>query len=294
MTTFSQIHDNATGYRNDFLELKKLCIQVSNEKAKGEPMVAWFRLRNRRIAQVLEPMKNELQNRIKKESNIEGLEKIKKAKSAIKRNEMSVAQKLVNEQDIDLSNNPDEALNDLNNLERETKKEQDRAATNINYYKKAIQNVDSVINLFTSTKRTKDIDYERFSSAIASINHQKRTLDIDVPDLKELPGTYDKSIIDDLHGKIRAVVSRIDGRYPMKLFSPAIRVNRLIIHAVGNDRGRKAFMNRANELDTHVNEAIDTFNNKYWQITGQRWERISSSGHGYRFVGATHSKVKSI
>lgn len=294
MTTFSQIHDNASGYRNDFLELKQLCIQVSNEKAKGEPMVAWFRLRNRRIAQVLEPMKKELQDRIKKESNIEGMENIKKAKNAIKRNEVIAAQKIVNEQDIKLSNNPDEALSDLNNLERETKKAQDRAANNVTYYRKAIQNVDSVINMFTSTKRTKDIDYERFSSAIASINHQKRTLDIDVPDLKELPGTYDKSVIDNLHGKIRAVVARIDGRYPMKLFSEAVRVNRLIIHAVGNDRGRKAFMNRANELDKHVNKAIDTFNGKYWQITGQRWEKIARDKHGYKTVRPTHSKVKSI
>src|SRR5690625_3053813 len=140
MTTFSQIHGNASGYRNDFLELKQLCIQVSNEKAKGEPMVAWFRLRNRRIAQVLEPMKKELQERIKKESNIEGMENIKKAKNAIKRNEVSAAQKIVNEQDIKLSNNPDEALNDLNNLERETKKAQDRAANNVSYYRKVIQN----------------------------------------------------------------------------------------------------------------------------------------------------------
>lgn len=294
MTTFSQIHDNASGYRDDFLELKQLCEQVSNEKAKGEPMVTWFRLRNRRIVQVLDPMKKELQDRIKKESNTEDLENIKKAKNAVKSNQISLAQRIINEQDIKLSNNPDEALNDLNNLEREKNKEKDRAANNISYYKKAIQNTDSVKNLFTSTRRTKDIDYEMFSSAISSINHQKRTLDIDVPDLKELPDTYDKSVIDDLHGKIRAVVSRVDSRYPMKLFAAAVRVNRVIIHDVGNDRGRRAFMNRANELERHVNEAIDMFNNKYWQITGQRWERIGRNRHGYKSVGATHSKIKSI
>src|SRR5699024_11642690 len=124
---------------------------------------------------MIEPMKKELQDRIKKESNIEGMENIKKAKNAIKRNEVSAAQKIVNEQDIKLSNNPDEALNDLNNLERETKKVQDRAANNVTYYRKAIQNVDSVINMYTSTKRTKDIDYERFSSSIASIDKQNRT-----------------------------------------------------------------------------------------------------------------------
>src|SRR5699024_8364523 len=82
----------------------------------------------------------ELQERIKKESNIEGMENIKKAKNAIKRNEVSAAQKIVNEQDIKLSNNPDEALNDLNNLERETKKAQDRAANNVSYYRKVIRN----------------------------------------------------------------------------------------------------------------------------------------------------------
>src|SRR5699024_10711118 len=144
MTTFSQIHGNASGYRNDFLELKQLCIQVSNEKAKGEPMVAWFRFRNRRIAQVLEPMKKELQERIKKESNIEDMDENKKSENTIQRNSTSAAQKTINEQDIKLSNNPDEALNDLNNLERETKKAQDRTANNVSNYRKVIQNVDSV------------------------------------------------------------------------------------------------------------------------------------------------------
>src|SRR5699024_10875176 len=152
----------------------------------------------------------ELQDRIKKESNIEGMENIKKAKNAIKRNEVSAAQKIVNEQDIKLSNNPDEALNDLNNLERETKKVQDRAANKVTYYRKAIHNVYIIINMFTSTNIIKYIYYERFSSEIASINHKKRTLDINVPDIKELPCTYDKSFIDNLHGKIRAVVARID------------------------------------------------------------------------------------
>src|SRR5699024_7315849 len=130
--------------------------------------------------------------------------------------------------------------------------------------------------------------------AIASINHQKRTLDIDVPDLKELPGTYDKSVIDNLHGKIRAVVARIDGRYPMKLFSEAVRVKRLIIHAVGNDRGRRAFMHRANAVERHVNEAAGIFNGKYREVAGQGWEEKARDTHVYTAVIPTHSTVESI
>lgn len=300
MTTFSQIHDNASGYRNDYLELNNLCLQVSNEKKKGDPVVSWFRLRNRRIVQVLEPMKEELESRIKKETEevenfYKGLEDVKKARNAIQNNKLLNAQRIISEQtDIKLSQNTDEAMSELSNLERQIKKDRTILINNISYYKKSSQNVDRVKDIFSSVRRAKDIDYQIFSSAIASINHQKKTLDINVPDLKELPQTYDKAIIDDLHAKIRAVISRIDSRYPMKIFAPAIRVNRVIIHDVGNDRGSRAFNNRSEEILRNVNEAIDIFNNKYWQITGQRWERISTNTHGYRSVASTHSKVKSI
>ena len=67
MTTFGEIHSNAEGYKNDFNELNKLVLRVAEEKAKGEPLVTWFRLRNRRIAQVLDPMKEEVKSKSKYE-----------------------------------------------------------------------------------------------------------------------------------------------------------------------------------------------------------------------------------
>lgn len=306
MTTFSEIHDNAVGYRNDFEELNRLIIQLANEKAKGDPLVSWFRLRNRRIAQVLDPMKKELELMIRKESERgerlrNSLEAVKKAKIAVQNNQVINAQRILGEQveniteeNIKLSRDPDAALDQLSNVERAIKKERIRINNNVSYYHSASKNADRVKEIFSSARRAKDIDYETFSRAINSINQQKKMLDIDVPDLKELPETYDKNVISALHGQIRAVVARIDSRYPMKLFAAAVRTNRIIIHDVGNDRGRKAFNNRSEELVKNTNEAINTFNNKYWQITGQRWERVGRNRHGYKTVAATHPKIKLI
>lgn len=304
MTTFSEIHDNATGYRNEFDELNGLIKRLANEKAKGDPLVSWFRLRNRRIAQVLDPMKNELELRIRKDSDRgqkleNSLEAVKKARIAVQSNQLINAQRIIGEQvekisdeSIKLSRNSDESLSQLSNLEREIKKERTKLINNVSYYNNSSKNVDRVKGIFSSARRTKDIDYETFSSAISSINQQKNMLDIDVLDLKELPETYDKNEISSLHEQIRSVVAKIDSRYPMKLFAASVRVNRTIIHDVGNDRGRKAFTNRSEELVRNTNEAIEKFNSKYWQITGQRWERVGTNRHGYKKVVATHQKIK--
>lgn len=305
MTTFSQIYDNALGYRNDFQKLNKLVLELANEKSKGDPLVSWFRLRNRRVVQVLDPMKRELDDRIKKEATRaeelqSGLEAVKKARINVQNNQLSNAQKILSEQVENVLDekitlrNPDEAMDRLASLENTLKKERTKSNNDAGYYKMVSKNVDSAKELFTSTRRTKDMDLEAFSAAISSINHQKNTLDIDVPDLKELPDTYDKNYIADLHLKIRAVVAQIDSRYPMKLFADAVRTNRIIIHDVGNDRGKRAFTNRSEELVRYTNEAIEKFNNKYWQITGQRWERVGTNRHGYRSVKATHSRISKI
>src|SRR5690625_1824226 len=205
MTTFDDIHSNATGYRNDFEELNGLITQLANEKAKGSPLVSWFRLRNRRIAQVLDPMKKELEVMIGKESEREesldeGLEALKKSRSAVQNNQLRNAQRFLGEHieniaegNVKLSLDSDEALGQLSSLERKIKKEKATIVNNVSFYNKASKNTDRVKDIFTSARRAKDIDYETFSSAITSINQQKNMLDIDVPDLKELPDTYDKS-----------------------------------------------------------------------------------------------------
>lgn len=304
MTTFSEIYDNANGYRNNFHKLNKLVLELANEKSKGDQLVSWFRLRNRRIAQVLNPMKKELDDKIRRETERaerlrSGQEAIKKARIYVQNNQFSNAQKLLEQVESVLEEkiklrNQDEAMDKLNSLERTIKKERAKSNNDVGVYKTASKSVDRAKELFTSTRRTKDIDYEAFSRAISNINHQKNTLDIDVPDLKELPVTYDKNHIADLYTQIRAVVAEIDSRYPMKLFAAAVKTNRIIIHDVGNDRGKRAFRNRSEELMRYTNQAIETFNNKYWQITGQRWEKIGRNRHGYRKVRATHPRISKI
>lgn len=304
MTTFSEIYDNALGYRNDFQRLNQLVLEVSNEKAKGEPLVSWFRLRNRRIAQVLDPMRKELDDRIKKgeeraEELRSGLDAVRKARINVQNNQLANAQKVLFSVENVLDEkikfrNSDEAMDRLSSLENTLKKERIKSDNEIGYCKTVSKNVDRAKELFTSTRRTKDMDLEAFSSAINSINHQKNTLNIDVPDLKELPDTYDEKYIEDLHTQIRTVVAQIDSRYRMRLFADAVQTNRIIIHDVGNDRGKRAFKNRSDELIRFTNEAIEKFNTKYWQITGQRWERVGTNSHGYRTVAATHSKINKI
>jgi len=303
VTTFDEIHTNAEGYRKDYTELKKLCLQLAEEKAKGNPVVSWFRLRRRRIAQVLDPMRAEIESRIRAETqqiekSDKGLSNVKRANQAVQSSQFARAQKIIDESaditgDIKLHYSG-EAIDQIAFVESELKKARHNSASNINYLNKTLQHVDYTKELFNSTQRAKDIDHSAFDSAINTINHRKSVLDIDVPYLKEVPPTYDNKVVQSVHDEIRSVVQRIDGRYPMRLFSAALRINRIVIHDVGNDRGSRAFTNRANEIDANVNESIDAFNTKYWQITGQRWERIGTNKHGYRHVAATHPKVKSL
>ncbi|EGO2601778.1 hypothetical protein AACB35_02005 [Enterococcus faecalis] len=306
MTTFGEIHSNAEGYKNDFNELNKLVLRVAEEKAKGEPLVTWFRLRNRRIAQVLDPMKEEVESKSKYEKRrVAAISKsfflLKKAFNFIEAEQFEKAEKLINEvseelldETIYLPKNVDSAKEEVNRIERNLKNERDKATAEIDYYAVVIKNVDNVKELFSSTRTTKEIDILTFSKAIQSINQQIDRLDIQVPALKELPETYDRQVIESLHEEIRTVVKSIDSRYTMKLFTKPLKTVRTVIHDVGNDRGRRAFQNRSNEIIEGVNEAIEIFNSKYWQITGQRWERVGRNEWGYKTVNATHPKIETI
>lgn len=306
MTTFSDIHSNALGYRNDLNKLNELVLKVAEEKAKGEPLITWFRLRNRRIAQVLNPMQEELKTRSKEEkrkvaSISQCFFSLKRVKTLVTSQQYDQANRILNEsveiildETIHLSKDTDRSIDQINMIEQRLKSERVKSTNNINYYASAEKNVDRVKDLFSSTRTTKEIDIPAFEEAIHSINTQIKTLDINVPELKQLPATYDKQVINSLHEEIRSVVQSIDSRYTMKLFSKSIRTIRIIIHDVGNDRGKRAFKNRSNELLTYTNEAVETFNTKYWQITGQRWERVGRNQWGYRGVKPTHQKISLI
>lgn len=303
MTTFGEIHGNAEGYRNDFSRLNELVLQVAQEKAKGEPLVAWFRLRNRRIAQVLDPMKEEVQSRIKDEKKKitmirQSFSTSKKVTSLVEREQFEQAEHILNEVTEELFDDTthlkrdiDASKEEINRMERQLKTERGKASATITDYHVVIKNVEQTKELFSSTRTTKEIDISAFHDAIQRINHHIERLDIDVPELKGLPETYDKQVTASLHEEIRTVIQAIDSRYTMKLFAKPLKTVRTVIHDVGNDRGRKAFQNRSKEILEGVNEALEIFNTKYWQITGQRWERVGRNQWGYKAVKATHPKI---
>lgn len=306
MTTFGEIHSNAEGYRNEFRQLNDLVLRVAQEKAKGEPLVTWFRLRNRRIEQVLDPMKEELQSRIKEEKQKrttirQSSSNLKRVMTFVERGQLKKAEHLLNEvienvleESIHLTGDIDSSKEVIESVKRQVKVEQEKASVRIKDYETVMKQVTSTKELFSSTRTTKEIDVPAFSEAIQRMNQQIQRLDIQVPELKELPEMVDKQAIEALHGEIRAVVQEIDSRYPMKLFAKPLKTIRTVIHDVGNDRGRRAFQNRSKEIIEGANEALETFNGKYWQITGQRWERVGRNQWGYKEVKATHPKIQLI
>lgn len=111
---------------------------------------------------------------------------------------------------------------------------------------------------------------------------------------KEKEETFDKSAILSLHEQIRSVVASIDSRYPMRLFAESVSISKTIIQDIENDQGHKNFLYHSLELVEKTNDAINKFNNKYWQISGKRWERIGRNRHGYKTVVATHPKINEI
>ncbi|MBC2173997.1 hypothetical protein [Listeria booriae] len=305
MTTFSQIHDNASGYRRDFQELNRLVLQVAGEKGKGDALVSWFRLRDRRVLSSIDPALNELKYRSKtlkkRETESKNLiEELNLVKIALQNERFDRAQRILEEIktapdiDLDIEKRPHEALERIKLYIKEVDRKQEESAQYLIRCRAATRKINRIKNVFQSAKRTKDMDIAAYSQAIMDFNTIKKEFEIDVPEIKELPESYDTGTISELHEEIRAVVARIDGRYRMGLFAQARKRVRVIIHDVGNDRGKRAFTNRSREIVSDTNEAIDMFNKKYWQITGSRWERTGTNTHGYRAVAPTHPKIPMI
>lgn len=303
MTTFSEIRDNALGYKKGLNNLNSLVLQLSAEKQKGEPLVTWFRLRNRRVAQVIDPAIQELKQRIKDEKRrVANISKsvftLKRVNNLVESQQIELANRFLNEsiekileETIVLSKNVDTSIEQLEIVKQELNSEKSKSINNINYYDSSEKKLDKIKQLLLSTRTTKEIDIPAFTEAINSVNSLIKILDIDVPEMKQLPDTFDKNKIQSLHEEIRSVVGEIDSRYKMKLFADSIRVVRIIIHDVGNDRGRRAFNKRSEELIETTEEAVQKFNNKYWQITGKRWERTGREQWGYVTVKPTHQPI---
>lgn len=301
---FDDIYINAEGYRKEFQELYRLLIQVSEEKSKIKPLVSWFRLRNRKISKVINPMILEVQERIKKEKDreqslVDFIRYLSNAKFLIKNDkimfvEITLQKNLFKQFNLDLRF-PDKKRNViqwLTDIEKEMLTIKKKIEMRKKEYKTFINTLEESKELFQITKRTKDIDREKFIKVIQSVNNGKQNLGIKGEELEEIPDSYSEQIMEELYKEIRKIVAQIDSRYPMKIYLDSRKILRKVIHDISNDRGTNAFLNRANEIEIFTSKAIKMFNRKYWQITGQRWERIGTQKHGYQTVPTTHSPLK--
>lgn len=303
---FSVVYDNARGYRNDFKELYDLLIQLSREKEKDKRLVSWFRLRKRRINQILKPMQIEIKRRIKEEQkkmelSFKVLDGLNQFKDIVGENKTAYNEEILNETLTEFLENiahitkeKCKSVKKLNNLEFQVKNYLSVSQNNIEYLEKVLLDIESAIKLFLSIKRTKEIDIDEFSMVIRVVNEINDDLGLQILNIQELPETSNEAIIKKLYEKIKTKISEIDTRYDMKIFKKPKERLRIISHDISNDRGMRAFNNRANEIKQLTNDSITIFNMKYWQITGKRWEKVGTNKHGYRSVNATHDKIEKI
>lgn len=129
---------------------------------------------------------------------------------------------------------------------------------------------------------------------IRRVNRGISKLDLDISLIPELPEPMDDKILADLYRSIKSEINQVRSLYPQSKFNDALRVVSMIRHDISNERGYRAFSNRKHELVRITNQALGYFNTHTWQISGQRWERISGHTHGYKSVTPTHSEVELI
>lgn len=303
---FSVVYDNAQGYRNDFKELYDLLIRLSKEKEKDKRLVSWFRLRKRRINQILKPMQIEVNRRIKEEQkkielSFKVLDGLNRFKEIVRENKTVYNEEILNETLVEfLENNAHitkekyELVKKLDNFELQVENYLSVSQNNIEYLEKVSLYIESTIKLFLSIKRTKEIDTDEFSMVIRGVNEINDDLGLQILNMQELPEKSNEVIIKKLYGKIKIKISEIEMRYDMKIFKKPKERLRIISHDISNDRGMRAFNNRANEIKQLTNESITIFNMKYWQITGKRWEKVGTNKHGYRSVNAIYDEIDKI
>ncbi|MDR0289106.1 MAG: hypothetical protein LBH78_03580 [Rickettsiales bacterium] len=306
MTSFDDIHENVEGYKKDVEILSQTLEDVCQEKQKNADLVAWFRLRKRMIKQSLEPMQSEIDDRISQSKN--NIKAVSNASDELKRiknqidseNERRLERKLeevLNEipyESSPLTSKLNFSLEEINSNIAISERILEQIQVEQDSYKKALQEMDQIINFFRGIRKASDIDVNLSSEYINQSNVMIKKFNLKAGTLEPLPETYDPKEMEERYLEIREQVHQIDGRYPMRLFLDLRRTLRKIIHDVGNDRGIKAFSNRSSELIETTNQGIDMFNKKYWQITGQRWERIGTNKHGYKKVHPTHDKISLI
>lgn len=309
MTTFDQIHENAQGYKKGFEELVDLLDDLVHEKVKIASLVRWFRRRKGILNKTLEPLKIELSkgNKENEEAIIETREVVTLVKRAIA---------MIEDREIDglnaifrriqvIFDDDFGLLRTSNTMAQLNQLEELRALYEKNlafFIKKGSENeeynsfkntVNQLEDLVYSAKHAKDLDAESINLRINAVNNFINKHDINVPRFwTKVPDDFNKQAIDKLEDEISSKISVIRNRYPMDIFKDPLSVVTRIAHDVSADRGYLAFERRSEELSTATEESVKIFNSKYWQITGQRWQRVGSANkHGYVNVKPTHSSI---
>lgn len=308
MTTFDDIYGNALDHRDLAEQLGVLLEKAIFEKRLFQEVVSWFRGRNRYLNKIILPALDEL-NKMerKKKKSIENLQEAKASlpeilnlvadhryEEAQKKFDLKIGEPFdLDTHLIDYRYDIDAYLKDL---EEDIEDLLKQAVEDIETYRDQKEDIEILKESLSKLTSSKEINTWKLFHEVDDFNQIKNELEIDLPDIPELPNymSISENRIRTVHSEIRALISEMDSLYPMKLFETQKRCLRKIIHDVGNERGRKAFENRRNELITSTNFSVTQFNFKYWQITGKRWERVSTNAHGYRSVKATHQPIKEI
>lgn len=297
MTTFDTIYNNCLGYRNEYEQLISHIFIVINEKQKQAPLISWFRQRRRIANRILDPACFDLAERIKnsQKDTANSILLINKALEALEdnnREQTILFLKRLNERSsIDIQMFSDNRVI-TEFLELEKNKLLTNQAHVEDTYMKTIKHIQKINDTIMSANHAKDIDISAFTKSINDFLRIREQLNIDVEQIPQIPLEFNQKVIEDQYAIMRDLIKKIDSRYPMKLFKNCWHIERLIIHDISNDRGQRAFKNRAVSLMNYANDAITTFNEKYWQITGQRWEKRGPENmYSYVSVKATHSNI---
>lgn len=310
MTTFNDIYAETDKYKRGFSHLCEVLADLSAEKEKNAPVVAWFRTRRRLMNGTLEPLKIEINAKSKASSDESEINLLidltNRAIGAIEDGESSEYKALTKR--IDHIYGMELGFNKRSNRERlevlesvlsnfqETRKQMSKnGALN---YKGLNEQIDALTTLIEDTPHATDLDVETINALISNINGAIKQDDFNVPSMREIPMGASNDRIDNLEDVARSAVEVIDSLVPMTKFNEAKGQIRLVIHDLGNNRGSRAFENRINGIIDAANKSIEYFNTHYWQISGQRWETIAWNGgsrvFGYKPVAVTHSPINEI
>lgn len=156
-----------------------------------------------------------------------------------------------------------------------------------------IASLQVIADIVDGLANTEDLKAQSNSinARIAQANSGLDALDADISRVEPVPADTSADTVGQLFDEIRATISEIRGLYPQKKFDDALHVLDRVSHDMNDNRGVKAFSNRASELQDAVNTGITWENTHKWQITGVRYERKAGNQYGPTKVTPTHPTI---